>query len=79
LAHEVAARLGLPTVGGSDAHMPLEIGRFATVFEAAIESEEQMITELRTGRFRAARRVEPGGFTTEDAPVPESGAGVTPK
>lgn len=79
LAHEVAARLGLPTVGGSDAHMPLEIGRFATVFEAEIESAEQMLGELRAGRFRAARRIEPGVFATEDASVPESGAGVTPK
>lgn len=62
LAMEVAARLGLPTVGGSDAHMPLEVGRFATRFEKATLSESQMLDELREGRFEAVRRVEPGVY-----------------
>lgn len=62
LALDVARRLGLPTVGGSDAHMPLEIGRYATMFDATITSEEQMLEELRAGRFRAVRRVTPGNY-----------------
>jgi hypothetical protein len=49
-------------VAGSDAHMPMEVGRYATVFEKELESEEDMLAELRAGRFQAARRVEPGVF-----------------
>lgn len=62
LAAEVAKRLGLPTVGGSDAHMPLEIGRYATLFERDISSEADLLEELRAGRFQAVRRIEPGVF-----------------
>ncbi len=62
LACDVANHLGLPTVGGSDAHMPLEIGRYATMFDATINSEEQMLEELKAGRFRAVRRVAPGNY-----------------
>jgi predicted metal-dependent phosphoesterase TrpH len=62
LAQEVARYLGLPTTGGSDAHMPLELGRYATIFDHDIESEEQMLEELRAGRFRPARRLDSGRF-----------------
>jgi predicted metal-dependent phosphoesterase TrpH len=79
LSQEVAASLRLPTVGGSDAHMPLEIGRYATAFDADINSDEQMLAELKAGRFRAVRRVEPGVYASVDEAVPESGAGVAPK
>ncbi len=62
LAQEVAGVLGKPGVAGSDAHMPIEVGRFATVFERNLESEEDMLAELRAGRFQAARRLEPGVY-----------------
>ncbi len=62
LAQEVARVLGRPGVAGSDAHMQAEVGRYATVFEKDLESEEDMLAELRAGRFRPARRVEPGVF-----------------
>jgi predicted metal-dependent phosphoesterase TrpH len=62
LARDVAGHLGLPLIGGSDAHMPLEIGRYATQFEAEITSEEQMLEELRAGRFQAVRRTNPGVY-----------------
>jgi predicted metal-dependent phosphoesterase TrpH len=62
LAQEVAWVLGKPGVAGSDAHMPMEVGRYATVFEKELESEEEMLAELRAGRFQPARRVEPGVF-----------------
>jgi hypothetical protein len=62
LAAEVAAALGLPRVGGSDAHMPLEIGRFATRFERDITTEAEMLEELRAGRFEAVRRVQSGVY-----------------
>lgn len=62
LAQEVAQVLGKPGVAGSDAHMPVEVGRYATVFEKELESEEDMLVELRAGRFQATRRVRPGVF-----------------
>lgn len=68
LALEVATHLGLPTVGGSDAHMPLEVGRFATQFEKELHTEEEMLAELKSGRFYAVRRIEPGVY----APVEQA-------
>jgi len=62
LAQAVARQVGLPGVAGSDAHMPMEVGRYATVFEKDVTSEEEMLAELRAGRFHPAQRVEPGIF-----------------
>ncbi len=62
LAQEVARHAGLPGVAGSDAHMPMEVGRYATIFEKDLTSEEEMLAELRAGRFRPAQRVQPGMF-----------------
>jgi predicted metal-dependent phosphoesterase TrpH len=62
LAQDVASHLRLPQTGGSDAHMPLEVGRFVTIFETDLVSEEQMLEEMLAGRFLAGRRVEPGVF-----------------
>jgi len=62
LAQEVAQVLGKAGVAGSDAHMPSEVGRYVTVFEKDLESEEDMLAELRAGRFRPAHRVQPGAF-----------------
>ena len=50
---EVAARLSLPTVAASDAHERKDIGRCATEFERKITGLEDLITELKAGRFRA--------------------------
>ncbi len=62
LAQEVARVLAKPGVAGSDAHMPMEVGRYATIFEKELGSEEEMLTELRAGRFQPARRDEGGVF-----------------
>jgi len=56
LALDVARRLGKPQTAGSDAHMPLELGRYGTVFEKNLESEEDMLRELKAGRFQPGRR-----------------------
>jgi hypothetical protein len=69
LAQEVAQVLGKPGVAGSDAHMPMEVGRYATVFEKELESEEDMLAELRAGRFQPARKLEPGVFEPLDQTV----------
>jgi predicted metal-dependent phosphoesterase TrpH len=74
LAQAVATHLGLPQTGGSDAHMPLEVGRFATVFEKELESEGDMLAEMRAGRFQPAYRAEPGMYAalygSSPAPLP---------
>ncbi len=54
VAEEIAAQYGLPGVGGSDAHFLMQVGRCLTIFERDIESEEELIREIRAGRCRAA-------------------------
>jgi predicted metal-dependent phosphoesterase TrpH len=49
----VLERLGLPGVGGSDAHSPLSVGRCYTRFEREVASVEELVAELKGGRFRA--------------------------
>jgi predicted metal-dependent phosphoesterase TrpH len=50
---EVAVRLSLPTVAASDAHERKDIGRCATEFERKVTGLEDLIAELKAGRFRA--------------------------
>jgi predicted metal-dependent phosphoesterase TrpH len=52
-AFKVAKVLGKPVTGGSDAHSTQGIGVFCTVFDRELGSEEQMLAELRAGRFHA--------------------------
>jgi predicted metal-dependent phosphoesterase TrpH len=42
----------MPGTAGSDAHARTDIGRCATEFERRIETIEELIEELRAGRFR---------------------------
>lgn len=50
----LAEEIGLPGTGGSDAHALWQVGKCVTVFERDIRSEEELVEELRAGRFRAA-------------------------
>ncbi|MEW6615530.1 MAG: PHP domain-containing protein [Thermodesulfobacteriota bacterium] len=50
---QVCDRLNLRPVGGSDAHSTKDIGRCVTIFENKIASQEDLIRELKTGRFNA--------------------------
>jgi len=50
-ASKVAAGLGLPTTGGSDAHEVHEVGLYATRFFRAIQDEEGFIEELKKGNY----------------------------
>jgi predicted metal-dependent phosphoesterase TrpH len=52
-SRELAHRLNLRGVAGSDAHEPSEIGRVATEFERKITNLEDLIIELKAGRCRA--------------------------
>jgi predicted metal-dependent phosphoesterase TrpH len=52
-----AARLcdfmGMPGTGGSDCHNRSDVGRCATYFQRRIETIEDLIEELKAGRFEA--------------------------
>ena len=50
-ASEVADGLGLPGIGGSDAHKESEVGLYATRFQDVIENEKDLIDILKSGRF----------------------------
>lgn len=54
MAARVAARLGLPGTAGSDAHRVDEVGKRTTDFEREIENEQQLVEELRAGRFNVS-------------------------
>ena len=56
MARRVAERLNLIGVAGSDAHRLDELGRCVTVFEREIRSEQELIEELRAGRFKTESR-----------------------
>jgi len=53
---EVCAHLALPAVAASDAHEHKDVGRCATQFERKITNLEDLITELKAGRFKPAVR-----------------------
>ena len=61
MALGVCSELGLNGVGGSDAHSVLDLGRCVTIFQNQIESEADLVAELKAGRFSAARLCH-GGF-----------------
>ncbi len=50
-AFKVAAGLGLPATGGSDAHEVNEVGKYATHFTAHINNEQDLIGALKTGDY----------------------------
>jgi histidinol phosphatase-like PHP family hydrolase len=51
MAIKVAAQLGLPGTAGSDAHSVDEVGKWVTEFEREIRNEQELVEELRAGRF----------------------------
>jgi predicted metal-dependent phosphoesterase TrpH len=57
LANETSQRLAasfrLPGIGGSDAHSAREVGACATEFESPVRSMDDLLRELRAGRYRA--------------------------
>jgi len=53
-ATAIAEEYGLRGTGGSDAHAIWQVGKCVTVFEREIASEEELVQELREGRFYAA-------------------------
>lgn len=56
-------KLGLRATGGSDSHGAWEVGRCATVFEQPVTCLQDLITEIKEGRFSPIdlRKKEPLG------------------
>ncbi len=53
-SREIAERLSIPGIAASDAHEVKDIGRCATLFERRVSNLQELITELREGRFSVA-------------------------
>ena len=53
---EVSKQLNLGGTGGSDAHIPQQVGCCVTIFENHIADESDLIRELKQGRFVAEDR-----------------------
>jgi histidinol phosphatase-like PHP family hydrolase len=53
-SQEIARKLGMKGIAASDAHEVSDIGRCATFFERRITNLQELITELKEGRFRVA-------------------------
>ena len=51
MSRNVAVQLGLLGTAGSDAHRADEIGRWVMDFERDFSSEEELVRELKAGRF----------------------------
>jgi predicted metal-dependent phosphoesterase TrpH len=51
MARRVAECLGLLGVAGSDAHRLDEVGKCVTNFEREVRTEQELIEEIRAGRF----------------------------
>jgi predicted metal-dependent phosphoesterase TrpH len=66
-ARTFASRLGLPSTGASDAHQREDVGAFATEFARRVSSLDDLIGELRAGRFKPAR---PAKRAPTEAPTP---------
>lgn len=53
---EVNNKLGLYGTGGSDAHLPQQVGCCVTVFDNRVANETELTAELQQGRFIAEDR-----------------------
>ena len=60
-SQDLGDRLGTRMTGGSDAHRAEQLGTAATRFEERITGLEDLIRELRAGRFQAERLCDPEG------------------
>ncbi len=54
-ARTLAGNLGLPGIAGSDAHSVDMVGRAATRFPHAIETDEELVAALKSGDYQPVR------------------------
>ena len=69
-SQELCYRLNLKGVGGSDAHSISDLPSYATFFERKISNVEELIAELKAGRFKVVdlRQDSPRQTTGEHPP-----------
>jgi predicted metal-dependent phosphoesterase TrpH len=61
-AGKVAAGLGLPVTGGSDAHEISGVGKYATRFEHPIGNERELVQALKAGAYEPCAFRREAGF-----------------
>lgn len=59
-------KLGLSGLGGSDAHTLTQVGKYITIFETYIESEDELIEAIKSGNYQAAKWVSLFGKRRDD-------------
>lgn len=55
LAWLASLKLKIPGTGGSDAHTLRQVGKYATMFDTRIETEEELINAIKSGNYQAVR------------------------
>lgn len=55
-ARNAARLLGKKGIGGSDAHSVISVGSCVTVFDAPVESEGQLVAQLKNGHILAKKK-----------------------
>lgn len=66
-AHAVAEHLDMKGIGGSDSHSAPSIGCAVTVLERSVSTTQELIQELKAGRFSAGQGLNTGDYR----PFPE--------
>jgi hypothetical protein len=61
-AGKVAAGLGLPATGGSDAHEISGVGKYATRFKHSLGNEKELVQALKSGAYRPCAFRREAGF-----------------
>ena len=56
---EVSRKLGLGRTGGSDAHVPWQVGCCVSIFENGIANVAELVAELKRGSFKGEDRRAP--------------------
>ena len=74
-SQDLCRRLGLGAVGGSDSHRLTQLGNVATRFHGKITCLEDLIGELKTGRFEPATL---SGSSAPNSPVEQTGGYCIP-
>ena len=54
-ARQLAAKLDVPGIAGSDSHAARMVARAATRFDRVIRTDEELVAALKSGRFEAVR------------------------
>ena len=57
-ADQAAQLKGLPSIGGSDCHERMQVGRAFTVFEKSVYTMEDLVREIKAGNCKGILRRE---------------------